>query len=247
MALNASSARALLSWYLNAGVDELVQDEAVDRRRSSPPPRPATPVQAAATGSRLQPPGQRIAIARDEAFAFIYPHLVRDWRKAGAEIAFFSPLANETPHSESDAIYLPGGYPELHAGRLAGNAAFLDGLRAAMRRDALIYGECGGFMTLGQGLIDAEGVRHQMAGLLNLETSFEVRRRHLGYRRLSPSGGPWRAPLAAHEFHYSTVISSEGNPLFSAQDAAGNPLPDMGLIEGKVMGSYAHIIDISAH
>ena len=81
-------------------------------------------------------------------------------------------MADEAPDPSADACWLPGGYPELHAGRLAANRRFLDGLHRAAARGATIYGECGGYMTLGRGLIDAEGERHAMAGLLPVETSF---------------------------------------------------------------------------
>ncbi|MEL7000339.1 MAG: cobyrinate a,c-diamide synthase, partial [Pseudomonadota bacterium] len=202
----------------------------------------ARPANSATDGVPLSPIGERIAIARDVAFAFIYPHLVDDWRLAGAEISFFSPLADEAPGSDCDAVFLPGGYPELHAGLIAQNSRFLSGLAQAASRGALIYGECGGFMVLGDGLVDSDGVRHAMAGLLRLETSFADRSRHLGYRLLEPLAGPWTHPLAAHEFHYSTVLRAEGEPLFRAKDSAGVALPEMGLVRGTVMGSYAHII-----
>lgn len=189
----------------------------------------------------LPPLGQTIAVARDRAFTFAYPHLLLQWQAAGAEIAFFSPLADETPSPDADAVYLPGGYPELHAGRLASNSSFLNGLRQSR---ALIYGECGGYMVLGDALVDADGVPHAMAGLLPLSTSFAGRKLHLGYRQLAPRpGAPWRKKLRGHEFHYSSVVSEGvGDRLFDAADAAGNPLPAMGLRRGKVMGSYAHLI-----
>ena len=202
----------------------------------------ARPANSAMDGVSLSPIGQRIAVARDVAFAFVYPHMVEDWRLAGAEISFFSPLADEAPGADCDAIFLPGGYPELHAGLLAQNTRFLSGLTEAASRGALIYGECGGFMVLGDGLIDSDGVRHAMAGLLRLETSFADRSRHLGYRLLEPLAGPWTHPLAAHEFHYSTVLRAEGDPLFRANDSSGVALPEMGLVRGNVMGSYAHVI-----
>lgn len=191
-----------------------------------------------------QPPGQRIAIAQDTAFAFSYPHLLSFWQAQGAELSFFSPLANEAPGPSADAVFLPGGYPELHAGRIAAAERFRSGMEKAAASGTLIYGECGGYMTLGTGLTDAKGLRHRMLGLLPLETSFAARKRHLGYRRLTPLGGhPWQGALAAHEFHYAS-IQSEGTAerLFAAQDAAGTALPDMGLKSGSVMGSFAHVI-----
>lgn len=98
-------------------------------------------------------------------------------------------------------------------------------------------------MTLGDGLIDADGTRHQMAGLLRLETSFAKRKLHLGYRDLTASDGPLKGAWKAHEFHYATTLKAEGTTLFTAQDAEGNALPDMGLLEGNVYGSFGHLID----
>ena len=98
-------------------------------------------------------------------------------------------------------------------------------------------------MVLGDGLVDADGTRHAMAGLLGVETSFETRRLHLGYRHLSPLGGPFTGPLAGHEFHYATTLRETGDPLFRATDAEGTALPDMGLRRGRVSGSFAHLID----
>lgn len=202
-----------------------------------------TPPQA--PGCDLPAPlGQRIAVARDTAFAFSYPHLLDFWRAEGAEISFFSPLADEAPAPDADAVYLPGGYPELHAGRLAGAVSFRSGMQAASRSGKLIYGECGGYMTLGTGLVDADGTRHEMLGLLPLETSFQTRKRHLGYRKLRPLGGlPWSGLLSAHEFHYASIVSKgAADSLFAAEDADGNELARMGLRSGAVMGSFAHVI-----
>ncbi len=93
-----------------------------------------------------------------------------NWRDAGAEILPFSPLADEAPAADADAVFLPGGYPVLHAAGLAGAATFMDGLRGRARHGAAIYDECGGYMVLGRGLVDGDGGRHEMAGLLALET-----------------------------------------------------------------------------
>ena len=190
---------------------------------------------------RLPPPAQSIAVARDEAFAFAYSHMLEDWRAQGARIAVFSPLADEAV-PEAEMVFLPGGYPELHAGRIAAAERFLGSLRRAAETSA-IYGECGGYMVLGDGLEDEHGHHHRMAGLLRLETSFANPRLHLGYRTLTALGGPFAGRLAAHEFHYAETLAAQGNPLFEAQDAEGAALPAMGLINGRVCGSFGHVID----
>ena len=187
------------------------------------------------------PPAQRISVAQDAAFAFSYPHLLRDWQDAGAEINIFSPLADQAA-PKGDLIYLPGGYPELYAGQLASNNTFLKSLKNASE-DTEIYGECGGYMTLGESLTDASGDVHKMAGLLPLSTSFATRKLHLGYRDISADHGPFRGHWKAHEFHYATTIHANGTSLFKATDAAGAALPDMGLRLGRICGSFAHIID----
>ncbi len=158
-------------------------DRRVRRHRSAAAAGPAVAARAAPLRHAGIPPlGQHIAVARDDAFCFAYPALLDGWRRAGAELSFFSPLADEPPAPAADAVYLPGGYPELWAGRLAAAASFLGGLRRAAADGKPVYGECGGYMVLGEGLIDADGGRHAMAGLLPLETSFAERRLHLGYR-----------------------------------------------------------------
>ncbi len=118
-------------------------------------------------------------------------------------------------------------------------------MQAAATRGAAIFGECGGYMTLGEGLIGADGTRHAMLGLLPLTTSFAERRRHLGYRRLTPLGGaPFDAPLMGHEFHYATIVSEgAADRLFAVTDAAGTDLPPAGLRRGAVAGSFMHLID----
>lgn len=200
-----------------------------------------------AGGPPLGPPGQRIAVARDAAFAFVYRSVLDGWHDAGAEVVPFSPLADEAPDPQADAVYLPGGYPELYAGRLAATARFLEGLRAAARRGAAVVGECGGYMVLGTGLVDAEGVGHPMAGLLDLETSFAERRLQLGYRSgvLAADAplGPPGAAFRGHEFHYATVLRERGDPLFRLTDAAGAERGPAGLIAGRVAGSFLHLID----
>jgi cobyrinic acid a,c-diamide synthase len=196
----------------------------------------------------LPPLGQRIAVARDAAFIFAYQHLLDGWKSQGAELLPFSPLADEPPPSSADAIYLPGGYPELHAGRLASAHQFLEGLRTAATRGIPILGECGGYMVLGRTLEDADGVIHPMAGLLPLDTSFAKRRLHLGYRHATTATatpfGPAGTVLRGHEFHYSSIKAEDTTqPLFHARDAREIDLGAMGTVRGSVMGSFLHIVD----
>ena len=199
----------------------------------------ARPVFAA--GHTPTAPAQHIAVARDIAFTFAYPHLLTDWRQAGAEISFFSPLADD-PVPKADLIYLPGGYPELHAGRIATASQFMQSLRNASQYSE-IYGECGGYMVLGTGLIDAAGQRHEMAGLLAVETTIATRKLHLGYRHLHATVGPFAGQWNGHEFHYANTVQAKGEPLFAATDAEGAELDPMGLRHGRVCGSFAHLID----
>jgi cobyrinic acid a,c-diamide synthase len=194
----------------------------------------------------LRPPGQRIALAADAAFSFLYPHVARHWREAGAEIVPFSPLADEAPAESCDVCWLPGGYPELHAGRLAAAQNF----RAGMRKFAAakpVHGECGGFMVLGEGLVDADGERHEMLGLLSHATSFAKRKMNLGYRQARLTAGSALGPVGAavrgHEFHYAQVLEpGVDEALAKIADGQGNPLGLSGGRRGHVSGTFFHAI-----
>ncbi len=206
----------------------------------------AIPVPAGIAEPPLPPPGRRIAVARDAAFSFIYPHVEAGWRAAGAEIVAFSPLADEAPPEACDACWLPGGYPELHAGQLASASRFMAGLRR-FAENCPVHGECGGYMVLGEMLEDAEGVRHQMLGLLPVSTSFAKRRMSLGYRVVTTAAdsvlGPAGSRLTGHEFHYATIAaSSPESALGEAADAEGTSLGPVGHIRGRVSGSFFHAI-----
>jgi cobyrinic acid a,c-diamide synthase len=205
-------------------------------------------VPAASPLSALPPLGQRIAVADDAAFAFAYPHLLEGWRHAGAELRLFSPLADEAPPRDCDAVFLPGGYPELHAGRLAANRNFRAGLRAAASRGAFVYGECGGYMALGEALVDARGRAHAMLGLLPLVTSFAEPRLQIGYRSVTAASasplGPRDTRFRGQEFHFARVVHERrGRALFTVEDGAGAAPRVAGLRRGSVAGSYIHLID----
>jgi cobyrinic acid a,c-diamide synthase len=216
-----------------------VDIDAILQAASDWSPQPASPI------GNLMPPGQRIALARDAAFSFIYPHMLEAWRTLGAEISTFSPLADEGPDANADVCWLPGGYPELHAGRLAANKRFQRAL-ASFAKTRPIHGECGGYMVLGTALTDADGVRHAMTGLLGLETSLAKRRMHLGYR-LAELAGPIPgyaagARLRGHEFHYSTILAQPDMPLAVVRDATGAVIAETGSRRGNVTGTFFHLI-----
>ena len=192
--------------------------------------------------------GQRIAVARDDAFAFCYPYVLDAWRRAGCELSFFSPVEDEPPAENADAVYLPGGYPELHAARLAGAGRFRTALRRCADRGTVVYGECGGYMVLGERLQDGDGVTHDMVGLLPVETSFASPSLSLGYREvaLAEDGvlGSRDARFRGHEFHFASVISqAPATALFHIFSAEMEPLGDAGLQVGNVMGSFVHLMD----
>ena len=169
----------------------------------------------------------------------------KTWPEFGLTFAY--------PHLKipENTIFLPGGYPELYLDAIKADPTFLPNLRAAAAADVPIYGECGGFMVLGEAIIDTQGKRHEMAGLLPVVTSFENRARHLGYREiealtdfsLGKEGSKWRG----HEFHYTTLVNSgEAEILFNARDVHGTLIGPLGLRLGSVSGSYLHLIDLEA-
>ena len=200
----------------------------------------------AAGGAAIPPPGQRIALAHDRAFSFVYPHLLAAWRTAGAEILPFSPLADEAPPDNADSCWLPGGYPELHAEALAAASRFGDGLRN-FAQTRPVHGECGGYMVLGQSLEDAAGRAHVMTGLLGHATSFAKRKLHLGYRtaRLLSDNvlGHKGAIVRGHEFHYASLTSAGDDESFAElRDGEGRALGNAGGRRGRVTGTFFHAI-----
>ena len=194
---------------------------------------------------RVIPPGQRIALARDEAFSFVYPHLLDGWRAAGAEILPFSPLADEAPADSADCCWLPGGYPELHGGKLGQANRFRQGLRL-FSETRPVHGECGGYMAMGAAIIDKQGQRHEMAGLLGLVTSYEKRKMHLGYRLAELAapipGTQTGTRLRGHEFHYSTILDQPDMALAHVVDANGDAVPETGSRRGNATGTFFHLI-----
>jgi cobyrinic acid a,c-diamide synthase len=195
------------------------------------------------------PPGPvrlRLGLARDAAFQFYYPDALEALRAAGAKLVPWSPLADEALPAV-DALYLGGGYPEVHAARLAANAR----MRAAVRAFALdggpVYAECGGLMYLAAWLEDLDGVAHAMAGVLPLGVRMRPARLAIGYRevRLATETllGPPGALLRGHEFHRSYL---DGVPdalacAYRVSDpTGGDPWPE-GYVIARTLASYVHV------
>jgi cobyrinic acid a,c-diamide synthase len=185
-------------------------------------------------------------LAQDRAFGFAYPHLFEAWRRAGAEILTFSPLADEPPPERADCCWLPGGYPELHAPTLAAARHFSAGLQH-FAETRPVHGECGGYMVLGQFLEDEHGRCHAMTGLLGHSTSFAKRRLQLGYRsaRLLQQSvlGRKGATVRGHEFHYATLAGAgDDECLAEFFDSDGRTLGKAGGQRGRVSGAFFHAI-----
>jgi len=145
--------------------------------------------------------GKTIAIARDAAFMFLYPANIDTLRALGATLTFFSPLANEPVPAQADAIYLPGGYPELHAEQLSQAAIWQASIRAAHAAAKPIVAECGGMMALADTLADQSGAVWNMAGLLSGAVAMQPRLAGLGSQGLPTPQGV----LRGHTFHYSKL------------------------------------------
>lgn len=194
----------------------------------------------------VDPPGQRIALAEDDAFSFFYAHMAAEWHRRGAEIVRFSPLADEPPPGDCDCCWLPGGYPELHAGKIAAARRFLEGL-AAFAETRPVHGECGGYMVLGRTLEDADGEVHEMAGLMGHRTSFRDRKLHLGYRRAITRRdcvlGRADTAVRGHEFHYATLLDEGTDEAFlEVFDGEGRELGKGGGRRGNATGTFFHAI-----
>ncbi len=239
------------------------------RAMSSPVPAPRTP-----RGHGLQTKTIHLAIAYDAAFGFLYPHHLFFWRRRNITLSFFSPLNNEKPSRYATAIFLPGGYPELYLEKLSRATDFFSAMQVAAQNQTIIYGECGGFMMLGEKITDAKGVDFPALGLLPVRTSFAQPTLHLGYRKISfLESQPWQddffaavfhhgdgaadlPPHFAHEFHYcqevddtpsqkkstSVVPTSPHRRLLEVKDSLGKDRGTYGMVKGRVMGSFLHLI-----
>jgi cobyrinic acid a,c-diamide synthase len=186
-------------------------------------------------------PKVRLGVARDEAFCFCYPENLELLEAAGAEIVPFSPLRDAALPRGIDGLYLPGGYPELHAGRLAKNEGLLRDLREAAGAGLPIYAECGGFMLLAEA-IDGE----PMAGVFPAKARMLKKRKALGYREVTFTAetplGPAGTTARGHEFHYSEMDLPGSVPTcYRLSRRGGEDLGVEGYRAGNVLGSYIHL------
>lgn len=179
--------------------------------------------------------GCRIAIARDAAFSFIYPANLDQLEALGAELAFFSPLADEPVPDGSHALYLPGGYPELHAARLAANATAARSIAAHVAAGRRVVAECGGMLYLSDALTDADGVTTPMLGLVPGHATMQRRFAALGMQTLATRFGA----MTGHTFHYSRLATPLA-PVAAAtrpdDGAAGEPV----YRHGPIVATYLH-------
>jgi len=180
-------------------------------------------------------PKARIAVARDEAFCFCYPENLQRLQEAGAELAFFSPLRDAALPPGVQGLYLPGGYPELHAARLAGNGALLEEIRAFAAAGRPVYAECGGLIYLSEG-VDGVPARARML----------PKRKALGYREVTFSRhtplGPAGTAARGHEFHYSELaMPPQVERAYALRRADGEGMEDEGFVRGSVLASYVHL------
>lgn len=180
-----------------------------------------------------------IAIAKDEAFSFMYADLAPMLESYGAGVAFFSPLHDTAP-PPCAGIYIPGGYPELWAEELSKNQSMLSALRALAQKGIPIYGECGGYMYLCEGIFAQTGDFWPMAGLLRGKCRIGGRLASLGYRRASCAWLPG-AELRGHEFHYGVLEEAGGENIWRVADRKGNDLGYHGGRAGLVWASWLHL------
>lgn len=186
--------------------------------------------------------GMKIGVARDDAFSFYYEDNIRLLEYMGFEIKWFSPLHDSCLPDHLDAIYLGGGYPELHGEALSGNRSFLDSLKDALDNGVPAYAECGGYMYLTEGIKDAEGKFHQLTGFFQGQCMMTQSLQRFGYAEVKTSSG---LSFRGHEFHHSKWTGPSDTPLSLSLNKAkelGNPVSwRCGQQKANAHGAYVHI------
>lgn len=229
---------ALLDRMADAAEESIDLDRLLELARI---PRPAVVVSVAAQATS----GLRLGVAQDEAFHFYYEENFELLRERGVELVFFSPLHDRDLPPELDGLWFGGGYPELFAETLAANDAMLDAVRSFAASGRVVWGECGGFLYLLDGLTGFDGVRYPMLGLLPGEGKMHSRLSALGYREAVTAAdglfGPAGTRIQGHEFHYSSAELPAGTqPFFHARTLHGET-SEAGSVHNRIAGSYLHL------
>jgi len=219
---------------LAAASEHIDAERVVELARS--PPTPAASPERTRTETR-------VAVASDAAFCFTYPATVERLRER-ADVVTFAPTAGDSL-PDCDGVYLPGGYPELHAEALADSSA-LDSIATRAADGLPVFGECGGLLALGESLKTTDGDRYEMAGVL--PASFEMCERYqaLDHVRLSARRAALTADaggtLCGHEFHYSSAeVDSDARFAFDVERGDGIVDEMDGLTEYRTLGTYCHV------
>ena len=195
-----------------------------------------------------------LAVAQDEAFHFYYPDLLDELKKRGANILFFSPLRDAVLPSGVDALYLGGGYPEVHAKALSENGGMMDSIQTFAKADGIIYAECGGLIYLTQSIATRAGEEYPLVGLVPAKTRMTDKRIRLGYVEVTLKAdslwGQAGTILRGHEFHYGELLSDptqdEGagwSAVYERRRQNGQPETDEGFqsLNGRVLASFVHL------
>jgi cobyrinic acid a,c-diamide synthase len=234
---------------LHMGEEAPIADEALDdaavhieseklRSIARPPPKP----ESHRAGDRDRDPEPRVAIARDDAFCFIYPAVIERLREQATVVTFAPTDGDDLP--ECDGVYLPGGYPEEHAAALAASPA-LDTIRERAADGFPVFGECGGMMALAESLT-VDGDTHSMAGVLPAEVSMRERHQALDHVELKATQDTLTATTGesvwGHEFHYSDAdVSNDARFAFDVLRGTGIDDEREGLTEYRTLGTYCHV------
>ncbi|MBU6423169.1 MAG: cobyrinate a,c-diamide synthase [Chloroflexi bacterium] len=242
LGLVPTTERVLPQAFFDRLADVAETSLALDRIRAvavaAPPLAPAEPLRE--RGAAIA----RIAVARDEAFGFYYEDSLELLELAGAELVPFSPLADRSLPAGIGGLYLGGGFPELYAERLSANDGMRRDVAGAAARGVATVAECGGLMYLARALTDHAGRRHEMAGVVPIETAMRADRLTLGYRTITAlRDGPLLArgeTVRAHEFHYSEPIGDIPRES-GAFDVAERPGAPHGYASANVVASYMHV------
>ncbi len=186
----------------------------------------------------------QIAIAKDDAFLFIYQDTLELIEKSGGQIQFFSPLKDKKLPDHVDMIYFPGGYPELHLKTLSANKRLLNDIHRFGESGKPIVGECGGLMYLGQSITDANGKAHKTVGLFNFSTSIQHKKLTIGYRQFHHSSASTSGKnifIKGHEFHSSSFTANKEKPLWTHSTKKRGPAIRDGYRYKNCFALYSHI------